>query len=320
MAATVELLDPRLIQKNPDNPRLIFHQNELDSLAESIREQGILVPLTVYSGGKGKYTLLDGERRWRCAVRLGLNKVPAIVQQKPDKITNIMMMFAIHNARKEWDPLPAALKLEELEQKLTDNKGKTPTIRRLAAAASLSTGEVRRYKKILGLPSPLRQELMEELHKVRAEQKITVDHAIEAMDGVDQLSKRGIIDKSRIEPLAMKVVAKFRENVLHSTTEPRKFVRIARAVERGEVRKEAVRAELKKFVERKNYTIENIYKNLVEDAEYAHHTKQLVERLQPRLVELYEKQYDLDEDLVEALGKLRDSLNLLLKVASSSRH
>jgi hypothetical protein len=48
MAATVELIDPRKVQKNPDNPRLIFQSQELNALEESIREQGILVPLTVF--------------------------------------------------------------------------------------------------------------------------------------------------------------------------------------------------------------------------------------------------------------------------------
>src|SRR5436309_2719031 len=129
MVATVQLVDPRTIQKNTANPRLIFRQDELDSLADSIREQGILVPLAVYRS-RDKYTLLDGERRWRCAIRLGLNKVPVIVQDKPDPVTNIMMMFAIHNARKDWDPLPTAMKLEELEKKLSGPKGKPPTIRK----------------------------------------------------------------------------------------------------------------------------------------------------------------------------------------------
>src|ERR1700735_3699260 len=118
MAAAVDLIDPRKVGKNPDNPRLIFQADELSSLEESIREQGILVPLTVYRDGKA-FVLLDGERRWRCAIRLGLHQIPVIVQAKPDRVTNIMMMFAIHNARQDWDPLPAALKFEELEKIMT---------------------------------------------------------------------------------------------------------------------------------------------------------------------------------------------------------
>src|SRR5437764_6480089 len=135
--ATVELIDPRKLERNPDNPRLIFQAEELSALEESIKAQGILVPLTVYRDRK-RYILLDGERRWRCSIRLGLHKVPVIVQEKPDRVTNIMMMFAIHNARQDWDPLPTALKLEELEKIITKAAGEKPSERRLAAAASLS--------------------------------------------------------------------------------------------------------------------------------------------------------------------------------------
>ena len=101
MAATVELIDPSKIEQNPDNPRLIFRLQELEELETSIASQGILVPLTLYQDGK-RYILLDGERRWRCARKLGLHRVPAIIQPKPERIQNIMMMFAIHNARRDW--------------------------------------------------------------------------------------------------------------------------------------------------------------------------------------------------------------------------
>src|SRR5262249_4138633 len=158
-----------------DNPRLIFRQDELDELRDSISEQGILVPLSVYQDQR-HYTLLDGERRWRCAIDLGMHNVPAIVQDKPDPVTNIMMMFAIHNARRDWDTLPTALKLEELEKMLVGPHGEAPTEKKLAAAASISRGEVRRYRKILAVPKRFRRLLLAELEKPRTQQKVTVDH------------------------------------------------------------------------------------------------------------------------------------------------
>ena len=122
MVARVELIDPAKISPNPDNPRLIFRIQELDELEQSIDSQGILVPLAVYSEGK-RFVLLDGERRWRCARKLGLHNVPAIIQPKPARVQNIMMMFAIHNARRDWLPLPTALKLQDLETELSRAKG-----------------------------------------------------------------------------------------------------------------------------------------------------------------------------------------------------
>ena len=58
------LVDPRRVFPNPENPRLVFREDELFGLQESISLQGILVPLSVYRD-RTRYVILDGERRWR---------------------------------------------------------------------------------------------------------------------------------------------------------------------------------------------------------------------------------------------------------------
>lgn len=311
MTATVELIDPRKIKKNPDNPRLIFQAEELSGLEESIKEQGILVPLTVYQDGKS-YPLLDGERRWRCAIRLGLNRVPVIIQAKPDRVTNIMMMFAIHNARQDWDPLPTAIKLEELEKIMTKAAGEPPSERRLAATASLTVGEVRRYRKILGLAPRLRKELMRELEKPRTDQRLTVDHVIEAVDGVNRLAKAKVIEEKEKNKLVEVVVRKFRSKILKSTVEPRKLSRIARAVERNEVSAAKVRAELEYFKKSGKYTINKIFERTVEHADFAHGTEQLVRRSLARLREIRSRRIGLTDDLRKALREILEEIRVLL--------
>lgn len=312
MAATVELIEPRRIFKNPDNPRLIFRDKELAALEDSIREQGILVPLTVFQDGKN-YTLLDGERRWRCAMRLGLHRVPVIVQQKPDRVTNIMMMFAIHNARQDWDPLPTALKLEELEKIMTQASGQPPIERRLAAAASMSIGEVRRYKKILALPLKLRTELMNELEKPRSEQRLTVDHVIESVDGVSRLKKAEVLSSADADLLLTTVVEKFRSGVLQSTVEPRKFSRIARAVEREEVPISEVRSQLRRFERSPQVTINEVFQKTVERADFAHGTDQLVRRSIARLKEIEASGAVLSEELRASLIELSKLIERMLR-------
>lgn len=312
MAATVDLLDPRKIEKNPDNPRLIFQAEELSALEESIREQGILVPLTVYRDGRA-FILLDGERRWRCAIRLGLHQIPVIVQAKPDRVTNIMMMFAIHNARQDWDPLPTALKLEELEKIMTKAAGEPPTERRLAAAASLSLGEVRRYRKILALSPHLRKELMGELKRPRGEQRLTVDHVLEALDGTSRIVKAGILPEDEKENFVDVIAEKFRSKALTSTVEPRKLSRIARAVEREAISVRRVRSELDKFVRSPSYTIDQVFKNTVEEADFAHGTEQLIRRSLARLREIRERNVELSPELKSALEDFMKEVRGLLK-------
>ena len=88
-------INPRRIQRNLDNPRLIFRQDEMENLMFSINRLGIQVPLTVYED-EDVYRLIDGERRWRCARKLNLRTVPVLVQDKPTELENLLPMYNIH--------------------------------------------------------------------------------------------------------------------------------------------------------------------------------------------------------------------------------
>jgi ParB family transcriptional regulator, chromosome partitioning protein len=311
MADTVKLLDPKRIEPNPDNPRLIFREDELASLADSIAKQGILVPLTVYEEGK-KYRILDGERRWRCSLRLGLTSVPVIIQPQPDKMTNIMMMFAIHNARKDWDPLPTAIKLEQLESEYAKRHGTNPTETEIAGLASLSRGEVRRLKKLLKLPTAYRTMLLKELEKPRSEQLITVDHVIEAGAGVESLVKQNIISPGQAEPLRRVILKKFRTGVIDSTVAPRKLVNLARAVERKEVDVPSAKAAISKLSRDKQYSISQVYKETVERADFEHSIYQTADRLIQKLEELRTRGKISNQRLKDSLATLRRLLGDIL--------
>ena len=143
------------ISPNPENPRLIFDQEKLDILAESISEVGILVPLIVFEEEDGKYLLLDGERRWMCAKRLNKKDIPVNVITKPKKIENILRMFNIHNVREDWELMPTALKLGDLINEL----GITNE-RRLNELTSLSIGMIRRCKTVLSLPRKYQKSIL----------------------------------------------------------------------------------------------------------------------------------------------------------------
>ncbi|MBA4284757.1 MAG: hypothetical protein C0434_04420 [Xanthomonadaceae bacterium] len=306
MSEQISLVETKLIEPNPENPRLIFHQDELDALQESIKVQGILVPLTIYRDGKG-FRILDGERRWRCAVKLGFAKVPAIAQPKPDKFTNLLMMFAIHHRRNEWDPLPTALKLQVLEDMYAERHEVRPTEKQLAELASLTRGEVRRYKKLLALPEKYKSMLLEELTKPRSQQILTVDHVIEAAAAAQSLSKRGIISEKEEDVFREAVVDKFKTKVIESTVDPRSFSRLSRAVERDELPMQVARKAVHRFINEPTYTVRQMFTETVEDQDYQHGTNQIADRLIARLVEVQEREYELSP-------ALRDSLIALVKL------
>jgi hypothetical protein len=220
-----------------------------------------------------------------------------------------MMMFAIHNARKDWDPLPTALKLEELERVLTRHLSKKPTEAELAAAASLSRGEVRRYRKILSLPTDLKQELLAELRKPRSEQRLTVDHVIEAISGVTQLESRGLIDQNQKNRLIHTTVDKFRDGVLNNTTDPRIFARIARSFERGEIERDVVLGELSKYLRNKKYTIMDVFSNTSESLDFEHGTEQLIYRVVSRIDEIISRRKIVSSTFGQAIEELEERLN-----------
>jgi ParB family chromosome partitioning protein len=74
------------IKPNPNNPRRHFSEAELDELAQSIRERGIIQPIVVRQrpGAKDAYEIIAGERRWRAAQRAGLHEVPIVVLEVSD--------------------------------------------------------------------------------------------------------------------------------------------------------------------------------------------------------------------------------------------
>ena len=312
MAESLTLVEPSKLERNPDNPRLIFHQDELDALQESISSQGILVPLTVYREGN-KYHILDGERRWRCSLKLGLPKVPIIIQPKPGHMQNIMMMFAIHNARKDWDPLPTAIKLEELDKIFTRQQGRRPTEKELAELASMSRGEVRRLRKLLALPKKYRTMLMKELEKPRSQQALTVDQVLEATKAAEALRKKEVIDKNEESLLREAIIEKFKNNTIINTVSPRQLVKVGRAVERGDITKSRANIITNKIITDPTYTIDDAFETAGKKSEFQHSTAQLIDRIQKTLETNIDRGYKPPDSIRSALRKLSATINQILK-------
>ena len=87
------------INPNPDQPRTSFDETALEELATSIRELGIIQPLTLRSMGPGAYQIISGERRYRAAKLVGLDTVPAYVRTVND--AELTEMALIENIQRE---------------------------------------------------------------------------------------------------------------------------------------------------------------------------------------------------------------------------
>ena len=87
-----------LIQRNPRQPREKFDINELDNLAASIREHGVIQPLIVAPGKNGVYILIAGERRLQASRRAGLKTVPVVIRNATDQ--QLLELAIIENVQR----------------------------------------------------------------------------------------------------------------------------------------------------------------------------------------------------------------------------
>jgi len=89
-----------LVRANPGQPRTHFSAAEIDELADSIREKGVLQPILVRPGQvQGEYQIVAGERRWRAAQKVGLKVIPALVRQLGDN--EALEIAIIENVQRE---------------------------------------------------------------------------------------------------------------------------------------------------------------------------------------------------------------------------
>ena len=107
------LLPIHKVEPNPTQPRRDFDEEELQNLADSIKEHGIVQPLTVRETQNGYYQIIAGERRWRAARLAGLWEVPAVIMEADDRKT--MELALIENLqRQDLNPVEEALGYQTL--------------------------------------------------------------------------------------------------------------------------------------------------------------------------------------------------------------
>jgi ParB family transcriptional regulator, chromosome partitioning protein len=141
------------IVPNPAQPRKTFRNEELATLAASIREQGILQPLVVRRRQDG-YELIIGERRWRAAQLVGLEEVPAVIIDATDR--SVIEMALVENVqRAELN----AIELAEAFQMLVHDEGMTQE--EVGRRVGLERSSVANHLRLLELPSEIQQDVVD---------------------------------------------------------------------------------------------------------------------------------------------------------------
>lgn len=121
--ADVTKIKTALLEPRRDQPRKHFDREQLQALASSIAEHGIIQPIIVSRGKNGYYDIIAGERRWRAAKLAGLKEVPAIVREYDEK--QVAEVALIENLQREdLNPIEEAMGYKTLMEKFSMTQDK----------------------------------------------------------------------------------------------------------------------------------------------------------------------------------------------------
>ncbi len=165
------------IEANPYQPRKEFDEDSLRELSQSIKQQGVIAPVTVRQMPNGKYQLIAGERRLRASKLAGLTELPAYVRVATD--TQMMEMALVENIQREnLNAMEVAFSYNALieECKLTHEQ--------LSERLGKSRSTITNYLRLLGLPAETQLALSQD--------KISMAHA-RVLAGVEDIERHNEI-------------------------------------------------------------------------------------------------------------------------------
>lgn len=140
------------IEPNPNQPRREFDEKALNELSASIREIGIITPITVRQTEQGSYQIIAGERRWRAAQMAGLSTIPAYIKSAGDE--HVMEMALVENIQRED---LNAIEIALAYQRLAEDTGMTQE--KISERVGKSRTSITNYMRLLKLPAPIQMAL-----------------------------------------------------------------------------------------------------------------------------------------------------------------
>ena len=160
--SSISEIEVARIYANPDQPRRTFDEEALQELADSIREHGVISPITLRENGDGRYMIIAGERRFRACKIAGLERIPAYIRTAKDE--QVMEWALIENIQREdLDAIEIALAY----QRLMDDYNLTQE--RMSERVGKKRATVANYLRLLKLPAEIQMGIKEK--------KIEMGHA-----------------------------------------------------------------------------------------------------------------------------------------------
>ncbi|MBO9698159.1 MAG: ParB N-terminal domain-containing protein [Sphingopyxis sp.] len=304
---------PEKIRRNPENPRLFFRAEEMDTLLASIKRYGVQVPITVYAEGD-HFVLIDGERRWRCATKLNFRSIPALVQTKPSPLDNLLLMFNIHALREQWDYLTIAKKLPVVIDRFEEENGIPPNEIELSEITGLTRGQIRRCRYLLDLPQGYREILENELELPKKAQKLSEDFFIEMERSLKTVYSRLSDSLPPLNAARDALIDKFRDGKIKAVTDFRMLSKIATSIENLDVRESKAAQAIKEILDRHSRSgISEVYAEHFEVRYDERKVRLNVDSIYEYLNwSIEQNELHFGENLIDRLRELRDIIDQLL--------
>lgn len=158
----VKMIKTSLVEPRRDQPRKNFDREQLQALANSISEHGVIQPIIVVEGQNGYYSIIAGERRWRASKLAGLSEIPAIVRTYDE--LQIAEVALIENLQREdLNPIEEALGYKTLMEKFSMTQDK------VSERVGKSRSNIANMLRLLSLEDDIKDML--------AENKLSMGHA-----------------------------------------------------------------------------------------------------------------------------------------------
>lgn len=173
------------IEANPNQPRREFDQEALQELATSIREIGIIQPITLRQVADNRFQIIAGERRWRASQIAGLKAIPAYIRTISDE--GVMEMALVENIQREdLNAIEIALGY----QHLLDNDGMTQE--RVSERVGKSRAAIANYLRLLRLPAQIQLALQKkEVDMGHARALLALDSPSQQIKVFKEIQKHG---------------------------------------------------------------------------------------------------------------------------------
>ncbi len=151
-SSTINEIPLDQIEPNSNQPRSLFDDEKLQELANSIRQIGIIQPITLRQTAENRFQIIAGERRWRASQMAGLKTIPAYIRTINDQ--NVMEMALVENIQREdLNPIEIALAYEHL----LENTGMTQE--KVSERVGKSRSAITNYLRLLKLPAQVQISL-----------------------------------------------------------------------------------------------------------------------------------------------------------------